>query len=513
MNGPVVAPLALAAPPLAAALGLAAPLLAALALVRTLAPTTRDRATLVLRAATVALATTGIASLLAVAKGVTGTPIAAGALEAVVVVASLAVLAIGARPLRPRTGLASPAPDLPPLTATPPMGAPLAAPRAARARADRATVVARVALAVGVIAALVAVVARARKLPDGDWDAICFWTFRARLLAAAPADPAAIFTHHLPDTHPDYPLLLPGAIAWIEAHTGVTRHTGLALGLLFHAALVAAVGGTVAALRRAPAAAIAALAVLTLPRFLRLAPSWTADLPVAAMFATAVGWLALASETASPSRAREARRLAGLALGLALWTKNEGCAQFVAGALTVVVLRSPTLSRARSLLALVVGAAPFLVAYAVQHALWAHPNDLVAGQGPSTLARLTDPARWTLLLREMASHLVSTKSWGFAFPVALLALAAASIGPLARRVPFLRPARDGVSGTPPRVAHRPVALCVALVLAAYATVYAITPQPLAWHLDTSCERILAHVVPSVFLAVVLRLSPPRHCAS
>ncbi|MBL9088016.1 MAG: hypothetical protein JNM10_12835 [Planctomycetia bacterium] len=509
MNGPVVAPLALAAPPLAAALGLAAPLLAALALVRALAPTTRDRATLVLRAATVALATTGIASLLAVAKGVTGTPLAAGALEAVVVVASLAVLAIGTRPLRPRTGLASPAPDLPPPAPMPPMGAPLAAPP----RAGRATVVARVALAVGVIAALVAVVARARKLPDGDWDAICFWTFRARLLAAAPADPAAIFTHHLPDTHPDYPLLLPGAIAWIEAHTGVTRHTGLALGLLFHAALVAAVGGTVAALRRAPAAAIAALAVLTLPRFLRLAPSWTADLPVAAMFATAVGWLALASETASPSRDREARRLAGLALGLALWTKNEGCAQFVAGALTVVVLRSPTLSRARSLLALVVGAAPFLVAYAVQHALWAPPNDLVAGQGPSTLARLTDPARWTLLLREMASHLVSTKSWGFAFPVALLALAAASIGPLARRMPFLPPAGDGATGAAPRVAHRPVTLCVVLVLAAYATVYAITPQPLAWHLDTSCERILAHVVPSVLLAVVLRLSPPRHCAS
>ncbi|MFO0932457.1 MAG: hypothetical protein U1E39_07075 [Planctomycetota bacterium] len=511
MNGPVVAflALALAAPPLAAVLGLAAPLLAALALVRVLAPTTRDRATLVLRAATVALATTGIASLLAVAKGVTGTPLAAGALEAVVVVASLAVLAIGARPLRPRTGLASPAPDLPPLAAMPPMGTPRAAP----ARAGRATVVARVALAVGVIAALVAVVARARKLPDGDWDAICFWTFRARLLAAAPADPAAIFTHHLPDTHPDYPLLLPGAVAWIEAHTGVTRHTGLALGLLFHAALVAAVGGTVAALRRAPAAAIAALAVLTLPRFLRLAPSWTADLPVAAMFATAVGWLALASETASPSRDREARRLAGLALGLALWTKNEGCAQFVAGALTVVVLRSPTLSRARSLLALVVGAAPFLVAYAVQHALWAPANDLVAGQGPSTLARLTDPARWALLLREMAATLVSTKSWGLAFPVALLALAAASIGPLARRVPFLRPARDGATGTAPLVAHRPVTLCIALVLAAYATVYAITPQPLAWHLDTSCERIVAHVVPSVFLAVVLRLSPPRHCAS
>ena len=56
-------------------------------------------------------------------------------------------------------------------------------------------------------------------------------------------------------------------------------------------------------------------------------------------------------------------------------------------------------------------------------------------------------------------------------------------------------------------------LTLALVLAAYATVYAITPQPLAWHLDTSCERILAHVVPSVFLAVALRLSPPRHCAS
>lgn len=497
MNGPVVASLALAASPLAAALGLAAPLVAALALVRALAPTTRDRTTLVLRAATVALATTGIASLLAVAKGVTGTPLAAGALEAVVVVASLAVLWIGARPLRPRTGLASPAPDFPTHAPMPLMGAPLPTPPAA---ASRATVVARVALAVGVVAALVAVVARARKLPDGDWDAICFWTFRARLLAAAPGDPAAIFTHHLPDTHPDYPLLLPGVVAWIEAHTGVTRHTGLALGLLFHAALVAAVGGTVAALRRAPAAAIAALAVLTLPRFLRLAPSWTADLPVAAMFATALGWLALATETASPARSRDARRLAGLALGLAMWTKNEGCAQLVAGALTVVVLRPAPLTRRASLLALAVGAAPFVAAYLVQHALWAPANDLVAGQGPSTLARLTDPARWTLLLREMAAHLTSTKSWGLALPVALLALTAC-LPPIARRLPFL-PAPAGP-------AHRPVVFGIALVLAAYATVYAITPQPLAWHLDTSCERILAHVVPSIFLAIVLRLAPAR----
>lgn len=450
----------------------AAPLAVALALVHALAPGPPDPATAALRGAAVALTALGVASLLAVGKALAGVPLTSGLAE--VGVAALAL--VGAARVR----RAGPAPA--PVAPAPP---------------DVLVRAARVALGLGAAAAAVATVHRGHRLPDGDWDAIAFWTLRARYLAAAPGDAAAVFPDGLTDTHPDYPLLLPGARAWVEAHVGRAAAVGTGLGLVELGALAAAVGGAVGALRRAPAGALAALAVLGMPRLLRLAPSSTADLPVAAAFAVAAGALALAAEAGDPRRARAALRLAGLGLGLAAWTKNEGCAMAVAGAATVLLVRPPALGRGGALAALAVGAAPFVAAYAVQHVAWAPPNDLVAGQGDDTLARLLDPARWDLLLRTIGRTLVAPKAWGVGFPVVIAAL----VVPARALPPRLRPPGGRGAAT--------VALLGAGVLAAYALVYAVTPQPLAWHLRTSCERILAHVTPVLVLGAALRWAPAR----
>ena len=50
---------------------------------------------------------------------------------------------------------------------------------------------------------------------------------------------------------------------------------------------------------------------------------------------------------------------------------------------------------------------------------------------------------------------------------------------------------------------------VLLVFAGYFAVYIATPQPLPWHLWTSCDRLFLHLLPSLVLLVFLALRVPQ----
>jgi hypothetical protein len=127
----------------------------------------------------------------------------------------------------------------------------------------------------------------------------------------------------------------------------------------------------------------------------------------------------------------------------------------------------------------------------VQRVAWTPPNDLLAGQGGGTLARLLDPARWGQIAAGFGTRMVSVKPWAYVLPVVL--------------APLVVPRPGGAVGP----GHRPMVVAVALVAAGYALVYAVTPQDLAWHLRSSCERLIAHLAPTVVLAATLRWAPRR----
>ena len=50
------------------------------------------------------------------------------------------------------------------------------------------------------------------------------------------------------------------------------------------------------------------------------------------------------------------------------------------------------------------------------------------------------------------------------------------------------------------------------MLAGYFFVYLTTPHDLAWHVNTSMDRLLIHLWPSTLLAVFLYLGDPTKCS-
>jgi hypothetical protein len=119
---------------------------------------------------------------------------------------------------------------------------------------------------------------------------------------------------------------------------------------------------------------------------------------------------------------------------------------------------------------------------------YAPPNDLVSGQGPDTLTRLTDWSRHELILRSVARHL-----WEFgSYPMVALVVYALLVGrpPTAERKP-------GLLG---------LGVLLGLMAAGYYLVYLTTPHPLEWHVNSSARRLIAQVWPTALLACFLAVA-------
>lgn len=382
--------------------------------------------------------------------------------------AGLLVFAIFLWPGRRRR----PAPALPALTPA------LPAPRALRSL-----------LAAACVAAIYATVVRLSARPDGAWDAFAFWNARARLLLRASHDASAILSPDLSAPHPDYPLLLPGLVAWSwsivgEGVTSATAAIALLFGALAGASLFCAIsprrGGTVACL--------AVLVWLATPHVLRQVSWRYADVPLSAFLVLACGWLAAAYDR--PAGAPGAVALAGLCASIGAWTKNEGMVAVLA--LGFVILARPPVGLARlaALRAFGLGALAFLAVLVAFKIGYAPPNDLVARtESAGALARLTDPSRYGVIARHLFAEFTRSSHWNYLFPGAIVVAAA---GPL----------RGG--------APRPVGRALALVGLGYFAVYVLTPQVLVWHLGTSADRLLMQLYPPVLLLAALRLPVPSN---
>ena len=151
------------------------------------------------------------------------------------------------------------------------------------------------------------------------------------------------------------------------------------------------------ALLRTPAqGCLAGAVLLATPYFLHLASVQYADVPVG-FYLLAV---ALAFEAHDRRAVPDARLplLAGLAAGMAFWTKNEGQLYLVATVTARLVVnrvgRRGWRALTTELLAFGGGLLPFAVTLAYFKLLVAARNDLIAGQeGGRLLPRLTDGGR------------------------------------------------------------------------------------------------------------------------
>ena len=348
------------------------------------------------------------------------------------------------------------------------------------------------ALAVGV--ALAAAVLLAGLQPHGAWDAWSIWNLRARFLFHGGAEWRDGLSPLMAWSHPDYPLLLPGLVAraWWYAGRDTVEAPWMIAGV-FAAATVTLALAAVALLRGEGQGWLAAVVLVSAPEYVRQATNQMADVPLAFFYLAAVVALGLADQADDGGYRLPA--LAGLALGLAAWTKNEG----LAGALGVLLARLAVAARGGAwrrrlridLAPTAAGLVPMFLVVAYFKLRLAPPSEYLSLAG---LARFADATRYAAIARALLYELRGFGGWPISLPALLAGYA------LAR----------GVRVTP--AARAPAAAAVLAVLltgAAYVGAYLITPHPLVWHLRTSLTRLMVQLWPAAVFAYFLWVKPPE----
>ncbi len=322
--------------------------------------------------------------------------------------------------------------------------------------------------------------------PHGEWDAWSIWNLRARFLfrateAAAPFDPLLNWSH------PDYPLLVPASVAGLWTwNGGETQWLAAAVAVVFWASAVFVPVLVLARLRGTAMGLTAGLALAGMPLLTRNASAMYADVVVGYFFVAAIGLGLLAIQTRA---GRGAAILAGVAAGMAAWSKNEGllfCGIFVVTFVGVVRSRAELAERIRLVVPLVVGM--LLVLAFVGHFKYhfAPANDLVAvGKSASMGARLLDFSRYSVTFWGIAEGILTFGDW-LVPPVIVFGVWLALQG--------IRKVDSGSVVWPFLVAG--------LQLVGYLVVYVIGSDRLEWQLETSAERLLLQIWPAAIFGLL-----------
>lgn len=333
--------------------------------------------------------------------------------------------------------------------------------------------------------------------PHGEgWDAFSIWNLHARFLFLGGNDWRDGLSPLIPWSHPDYPLLLPGVIAHFWIYLGNDSSAiPAAIGLAF---TFSTLGLLYSSLERVRGRADAILGLMTLastPFFIEQGSAQYADVPLSFFFLASIASLSMYDHpSAHEVRDRGLIVLAGLALGCAAWTKNEGVlflfATIVASLLVFVRGKrqgmaaselQPIPSAWSPLVILILAAAPiFGLVLWLKHV--APRGDLF--QAPAImLQKVLTPARYWAILKWYVKQFFRFGGW---WPVPATLLFPALYVVLSHRQ------------IAPRPKSRSIALCtLGLTLAGYFAIYVITPNELYWHLRFSLNRLFLQLWPSM----------------
>lgn len=341
-----------------------------------------------------------------------------------------------------------------------------------------------IATCVGLAVFLAGFYATSAASPAGYWDAFAIWNLRARFLAGGAETWRRAFSPDLAASHPGYPLLVSASIAaeWI-AGGAVTSASSIATSLVFALAVLFTLGSSIAARRGWALGLLAVLVLLATDTFEAQAPNQYADLPLALCFLAS---LALLDAAAADGSAR-LFAAAGFAAGLAPWTKNEGW-PFLLALIALVVWRW----RGRAAAWAIAGAAPGAVTtLLMKFFLVTTSESMFPKTAAEAATKIGDPTRWWKAAEGFAGA-VWRLGAPWAHPVILVAALILVLGLVSR---------------PERVAHAWLLVPAAAVFAADFAIFLTTTNDLQWHIDTSVDRLLLQLWPSILFVVFLSLRP------
>jgi len=349
------------------------------------------------------------------------------------------------------------------------------------------------------VAALYSAILRLIAYPHGDgWDAFAIWNLRARFLFRGGEHWRDGFTTLLPGSHPDYPLLLPAAIAHFWRLLGSdSPMVPAVLGFLFTFCTVALLFSGLSTLRGRTAALLGGIALLTTPFFVELGTSQYADVPLGFFFLATIVLLNLHDDRDDKSTNTGLLALAGLSAIFAAWTKNEGLLFLVVVVLArvwVIVKKERPYGGISQIVPLLGAIAPiFLVIFYFKHSV-ATGSDIFASSN-AIPHKLMDPGRYGAVLKWYGKGFLRFGNW-FLIPgtVAMLVYYFVSEKETNRK-------SESGSG---------VAIFI-LTLVGYFAIYLITPYDIYWHLRFSLTRLFMQLWPSALFLFfrMVRLDPEQ----
>jgi hypothetical protein len=336
----------------------------------------------------------------------------------------------------------------------------------------------RVVFGLTALTALASVIASSLAAPHGDWDAWAIWNQHARFLFRGGGSDTWRGFLTIGWSQPDYPLLLPAAVARVWAYAAQESTLGptlvaMAFGIASVTLVVTALDG-----RRAWIAGALMLGATT---FLTQIPSQCADVPLACYVVATLAVACRDGRHIGPGSPHMTAWLAGATSAMAAWTKNEG---IVFALLMLIVSIAVAIRRreARQLLWGLAGGAPIVIALVWFKLALAPPLGLTEGLSMDVFViRLLDLDRHVTVAALMTQH---AARWSAPFAVAVF--------PLMLVAAIWMAARSGP-------AVRVMAAVSSLMLASYYLVYVTTPFDIAWHVSTSIDRLLVQLWPALVL--------------
>jgi len=354
-----------------------------------------------------------------------------------------------------------------------------------------------VAFYVAAISAFVTSIVLLLRDPNGQHDAMAIWNMHARFLFRGGQHWTDYLSSFLLWSHPDYPLLLPGAVAGLWTFTG--HETSLApalLAMLFTLATLLLLVSSISIMRSKTQGYLAGLVLLTVFLFTSTGVSEYADTPLG-YFLLAVLVLFSLHDTEVNGNPGVVL-LAGLMAGLAAWTKNEGSlfvVSIAAARFAVVVPSKGLKDYLRQMLCFSIGLAPILLILIYFKLRLAPPNDLIASQDlQSMVQKMLDPARYLLVIKALVSQLTGFRKW-YAHPGYLLLV-----------YPFFVGVRTRIRVGAGLVTS---AVVLGLISIGYLFVYVTTPHDLEWHLTFSLGRLLIQLWPGFVFLYFLAVRTPE----
>jgi len=364
--------------------------------------------------------------------------------------------------------------------------------------------------ALSILAALYTSTLRALAHPHGDgWDAFAIWNLHARFLFLGGAGHWRDgFNALLPWSHPDYPLLVPAALAHFWNYLG---HDAAAIpaiiGLVFTFITLGLLVSALALLRGLTAAMLAGIALASTPFFIEQGAAQYVDVPLSFFFLASMVLLNLDRQLdlGTPHRQQlGVLVLSGLAAAFAGWTKNEGLLflfAFLVAQIEAALRRRRQFAVAElhdqsptRLVALLFALAPALaVIVYFKHSI-APAGDLFS-DAALMAHNILSPARYWAITQWFAKEFFRFGNWWIVpGTIALLLL-------------YL-----GISGQSTRLRHPGLhssLVTVGLTLAGYFAIYVITPYDIYWHLRFSLNRLFLQLWPTTLFLFFLFVARQR----